>query len=114
MADAKDAPQIIEHISKSVNFTPFVVRWVPCRFVVAIRMNKTLSCHHSIDRVLSCVSARLVVLGSMPKGTGAMQVYQMEHGKLNLLAEVRVSPIQTSNEPSQFNRCLCSFDWGTA
>ena len=27
--DSTDAPQIIEHIHKSLNFTPYDTRWVP-------------------------------------------------------------------------------------
>ena len=47
--DTTDAPQIIEHINKSVTFSPYVTRWIPC-------------------------SARFVALGQFPKATGAMKV----------------------------------------
>lgn len=47
--DSTDAPQIIEHIRKSLPFTPYDAKWVPC-------------------------SARLVCLGIHPKATGALQV----------------------------------------
>lgn len=29
--DSKDAPQIIEHLSKSVEFSPYETKWIPCR-----------------------------------------------------------------------------------
>lgn len=34
--DTTDAPQMIEHIHKSLTFTPYDTRWIPCsaRFVV--------------------------------------------------------------------------------
>jgi hypothetical protein len=47
--DSTDAPQIIEHMNKSLTFTPYETRWIPC-------------------------SARFIVLGIHPKATGAMQV----------------------------------------
>jgi hypothetical protein len=28
--DSTDAPQIIEHVHKSLTFTPYDARWVPC------------------------------------------------------------------------------------
>jgi len=60
--DAKNSPQIIEHISKSTNFTPFDTKWVPC-------------------------SARFVVVGVAPKGTGLLHVYELDHGKLKLISQ---------------------------
>ena len=62
--DTTDAPQIIEHVNKPIMFTPYDVRWVPC-------------------------SARLAVMGMYPRGTGSLQVYEMNVGSLNLIAEVR-------------------------
>jgi hypothetical protein len=34
--DTNDAPQIIEHVGKSINFTPFDVKWIPssARFIL--------------------------------------------------------------------------------
>ncbi|CAM9883692.1 dynein axonemal assembly factor 10 [Lampetra fluviatilis] len=57
-----DKPQIIVHVQKSLNFTLFDCRWVPC-------------------------SARLVCLGSTARGTGALQVYEVTQGQLNLVTE---------------------------
>lgn len=62
MADGSTAPQIIEHISHSVNFTPFETRWVPG-------------------------SARFIVAGCYPKGTGTIRVYGLGEGKLDNIAE---------------------------
>ena len=62
--DTTDAPQIIEHINKSVTFTPYDTKWIPC-------------------------SAKFVAMGIYPKATGALQVYEMNHGELNLVTEVR-------------------------
>ena len=62
--ETTDAPQIIEHINHSLNFTPYDTKWIPC-------------------------SARFVALGMHPRGTGALQVYEMDVGKLKLVHEVR-------------------------
>uniref|UniRef100_A0A6U3D2A9 Uncharacterized protein n=1 Tax=Lotharella globosa TaxID=91324 RepID=A0A6U3D2A9_9EUKA len=55
--DATDGPQLIEYATHSVDFTPFETRWIPC-------------------------SPRFVCLGSNPKGTGALVVYELHKGKL--------------------------------
>ena len=51
-----DAPQFVEHVSKTLNFTPTDVRWVP-------------------------MSPRFVTTGTHPKGTGAVQVWEMVAGE---------------------------------
>lgn len=61
--DTTDAPQLIEHINKSVMFTPTETKWIPC-------------------------SARCVVLGQHPKGTGALHVYELNSGDFKVLAEL--------------------------
>ena len=58
-----EKPQIIAHVQKSLNFTLFDARWIPC-------------------------SARFVVLGNYPRGTGAMQIYEISHGDVKLLKNV--------------------------
>jgi hypothetical protein len=58
-----DAPQIIEHVSQSLSFTPADVRWVP-------------------------TSPRFVVVGTHPKGTGALSVMEMTPSGLASVAEV--------------------------
>lgn len=55
---------IIEHSVKSVNYTVFGARWIPS-------------------------SARIVAFGSHARGTAALQVYQLSHGKMELITEVR-------------------------
>lgn len=62
MVDTSDKPQIIEHINKSLTYTAYETRWVPC-------------------------SARFVSLGMYPRGTGCMQVYSLKHGNLEVTQE---------------------------
>lgn len=61
--DTTDAPQIIEHVNKSVTFSPYDVKWVPC-------------------------SARFVAVGINARATGALKVYELNHGELNVQLEV--------------------------
>jgi WD40 repeat protein len=60
--DTTDAPQIIEHVHHSVNYTPYETRWVPS-------------------------SARFVSLGLNARGTGALQVMELDAGKVKVVAE---------------------------
>ena len=60
--DSTDAPQIIEHINKSITFTPYDTRWVP-------------------------FSARFVAMGIHPNAKGALNVYQLNNGDLDLITE---------------------------
>jgi len=60
--DTTDAPQIIEHIHKSVNFTPYDTKWIP-------------------------FSARFVGMGIKPNAKGAIHVYQLNNGELETMAE---------------------------
>jgi WD repeat-containing protein 92 len=60
--DPVDKPQIIEHVNKSIPWTVFDTKWVPS-------------------------SARFVALGNYARGTGAMQVYQLNQGKLKMVHE---------------------------
>ena len=53
--ESTDAPQIIEMVNHSCNFTPFETRWIPS-------------------------SARFVVLGQNPKATGTIQVFELNEG----------------------------------
>ena len=61
-----DKPQIIAHVQKSLNYTLFDTKWIPC-------------------------SAKFVVLGNHTRGTGAMQVYEISHGDVKLVQEVDLS-----------------------
>lgn len=58
-----DKPQIIAHIEKSLDYTLFDTKWIPC-------------------------SAKFVVLGSHARGTGAIQIYELSHGQLNCVKEI--------------------------
>ena len=58
-----DKPQIIAHVQKQMNYTLFDSKWIPC-------------------------SAKFVVLGNHPRGTGALQVYEVSHGDIKLIKEV--------------------------
>ncbi|KAK3092270.1 hypothetical protein FSP39_000535 [Pinctada imbricata] len=57
-----EKPQIIAHIQKSVDYTLFDTKWIPC-------------------------SAKFVVLGNYARGTGAMQIYEVSHGEVNLIKQ---------------------------
>ena len=63
-----EKPQIIAHVQKSLNYTLFDTKWIPC-------------------------SAKFVVLGNHARGTGAMQVYEISHGDVKLIQEVTKIPI---------------------
>jgi WD40 repeat protein len=63
--DTTDAPQIIEHINRSLNFTPYDTKWVP-------------------------FSARFVVMGIHANAKGALNVYQLNNGDLEVQLEGRV------------------------
>ena len=58
-----EKPQVISHSEKSLNYTVFGVKWMPS-------------------------SAKIVVLGSHPRDTGALQLYELNKGQLNLILEV--------------------------
>merc|ERR1719502_415316 len=54
--DTTSAPQIIEHIHKSLNYTPYETLWVPC-------------------------SARFCSLGISTKAKGILQIYELSKGE---------------------------------
>ncbi len=58
-----DKPKIIEHVVKSLDYTLFDARWIPC-------------------------SARFVVLGNYARGTGALQIYEVSKGDVKLVKNV--------------------------
>ena len=64
-AAALAKPQIIVHIEKSLNYTVFDAKWIPC-------------------------SAKFVVVGSHPRDTGALEVYELSKGELKSISKVRV------------------------
>ena len=61
--EALQKPQVVVHISKSLNYTAFDIKWIPC-------------------------STKFVVLGSHPRGTGAIQVYDVCRGDAKLVSDV--------------------------
>lgn len=61
--DTTDAPQIIEHINKQINYTPYDNKWVP-------------------------FSKRFVAMGIHPNAKGALQVYELNKGELELVVDV--------------------------
>lgn len=65
-----EKPQIICHIEKSVNYSLFDAKWIPC-------------------------SAKFVVMGSRPRGTGIIQIYEVSSGELILVKEIeRSQPVK--------------------
>ena len=58
-----EKPQIIVHIHKSLDYTVYDTKWIPS-------------------------SAKFAVLGSRPRGTGALQIYEISKGELKLVKEV--------------------------
>jgi len=62
--DSTDAPQIIELVNKSLPFTPYDAKWVPC-------------------------SARVVTMGITPKAKGALSVYEVNGGDVKLVKETQ-------------------------
>jgi hypothetical protein len=69
---AFEKPQIIAHIQKSLNYTVFDCKWVPC-------------------------SAKFVTMGNFARGTGVIQLYEIQHGDLKLLREVGAGSTRTSS-----------------
>ncbi|XP_001514190.2 WD repeat-containing protein 92 isoform X1 [Ornithorhynchus anatinus] len=67
---ALEKPQIIAHIQKGVHYTVFDCKWVPC-------------------------SAKFVALGNLARGTGVIQLYEIQHGDVRLLREIeKAKPIK--------------------
>ena len=60
-----EKPQIILHSQKSVNYTVFDVKWIP-------------------------TSAKFISLGNHARGTGALDIFEITHGDINLVAQVRM------------------------
>ncbi|XP_066599215.1 dynein axonemal assembly factor 10 [Prorops nasuta] len=61
-----EKPQIICHIEKSVNYSLFDTKWVPC-------------------------STKFVVMGSKARGTGILQIYEISNGELKLVKDIEKS-----------------------
>ncbi|XP_053236441.1 dynein axonemal assembly factor 10 [Podarcis raffonei] len=85
-----EKPQIIAHAQQSLNYTAFECKWVPS-------------------------SARLVCLGSFPRGSGVVQLYELQGGRLQLLREIEKSkPVKcgTFGASSLQQRYLATGDFG--
>lgn len=85
-----EKPQLIAHVQQSLNYTVFECKWVPC-------------------------SARLLCLGSVPRGTGLIQLYELQSGRLSLLREIeKAKPIKcgTFGATSLQQRYLATGDFG--
>uniref|UniRef100_A0A8D8G1Z6 WD repeat-containing protein 92 n=2 Tax=Culex pipiens TaxID=7175 RepID=A0A8D8G1Z6_CULPI len=67
-----DSVQLIAHIEKSLDYSVFDVKWIPC-------------------------SAKFIVIGARPKGTGILQVYELNRGELEKVKEVE--------KPKSFKCC---------
>jgi hypothetical protein len=63
-----EKPQIICHTEKSTSFSLLDCRWIPC-------------------------SAKFVVLGSKPRGTGIINIYEISEGDVKLVKEVLYIPM---------------------
>mmetsp|Transcript_32948 Transcript_32948/g.63294 ORF Transcript_32948/g.63294 Transcript_32948/m.63294 type:complete len:360 (+) Transcript_32948:101-1180(+) len=63
MVDASNCPQILEHLQHSLNLTTYDTKWIPS-------------------------SARFVSLGSYPRNTGCIQVFQVAGTELKKVLEV--------------------------
>lgn len=59
-----EKPQVITYAEKSTSLSLFDCRWIPC-------------------------SAKFVVLGSKPRGTGVINVYEINEGDIQLVKEVQ-------------------------
>lgn len=82
-------PQIISHIEKSVDYSLFDAKWIPC-------------------------SAKFVVMGSKPRGTGIIQIYEISNGELKLVKDIsRSNPIKcgTFKSSNLRNRHLATGDF---
>lgn len=59
-------PIIISHAEKSLDYSLFDAKWIPC-------------------------SAKFVVMGSRPRGTGLIQIYELSSGEINLVKSIERS-----------------------
>ncbi|XP_065785108.1 dynein axonemal assembly factor 10 [Muntiacus reevesi] len=67
---AFEKPQVISHIQKGLNYTVFDCKWMPC-------------------------SAKFVTMGNFARGTGVIQLYEIQQGDLKLLREIeKAKPIK--------------------
>ncbi|KAF4090007.1 hypothetical protein AMELA_G00044830 [Ameiurus melas] len=63
MSTPLEKPQIIAHTQKSLNYAVLDCKWIPC-------------------------SAKFVCMGYFARGTGVLQVYEVQHGDVQLVKEI--------------------------
>lgn len=84
-----EKPQIISHIEKAVDYSLFDAKWIPC-------------------------STKFVVMGSRPRGSGIIQIYEVSSGELKLIKGIeRSNPIKcgTFKASSLRDRYLATGDF---
>lgn len=89
MAETLAKPQVITHIEKSLDYTLFDAKWVPC-------------------------SAKFAVLGSRARGTGIVQIYEITSGDIKLVKTIdRPNPFKcgTFKASSLRDRFLATGDF---
>ena len=61
--DTTEAPQMIEHLSRSINYTPYEVKWLP-------------------------QTSRFLLCGEYPKATGVIELHQLTKGELKVISKI--------------------------
>uniref|UniRef100_A0A7M4F228 Dynein axonemal assembly factor 10 n=1 Tax=Crocodylus porosus TaxID=8502 RepID=A0A7M4F228_CROPO len=85
-----EKPQLIAHLQQALSYTAFQALWVPR-------------------------SARFLCLGSLPRGAGIIQLYELQSGRLSLLRQIeKPKPIKcgTFGASSLQQRYLATGDFG--
>jgi WD repeat-containing protein 92 len=59
----RDKPLIIGHLEKSLNYSIFDTKWIPC-------------------------SAKFLTIGSKPNGTGIIEIYELDASELTLVSTI--------------------------
>lgn len=67
-----DTPQIITHIENNLDHSLFDCKWIPC-------------------------SAKFVVVGSLPRGTGTIEIFEITAGE--------AKKMKTIERPNSFKSC---------
>lgn len=61
--ETTSAPQIIEHLIRSLNYTPYDVKWVPD-------------------------STKFMLCGERPRATGLIEIHQLSKGELKVVSTI--------------------------
>ena len=83
-----NAPQIIEHLNRSLDYTPYDVKWIPdtCKFMLG---------------------------GERPKATGLIEIHQLTKGELKVISKIenpRGVKCSTFGASPVNNTCFCFGD----